>query len=45
MNDKTEWIECKNCDGTGHDIYMEFDGIICDYCKGTGESNDERSIV
>ena len=41
MKNKIEWIECEKCDGTGHDIFMEFDGIICNYCKGTGEENEE----
>ena len=32
-----EWIECEKCEGTGHDIFMEGDGIHCPKCKGTGE--------
>ena len=28
---------CDKCDGTGHDIFMEDDGIICPKCNGTGE--------
>ena len=32
-----EYTECKKCDGTGHDIFMEGDGIICPQCNGTGE--------
>ena len=32
-----EYIECKKCDGTGHDIFMEGDGIICPKCNGSGE--------
>ena len=32
-----EYIECKKCDGTGHDIFMEGNGIICPQCNGTGE--------
>ena len=33
----TEWIECKKFEGTGHDIYMEGDGILCSDCNGSGE--------
>ena len=29
--------ECEKCEGTGHDIFMEGDGIICPKCNGTGE--------
>ena len=29
--------ECDKCEGTGHDIFMENDGIICPKCNGTGE--------
>ena len=32
-----EWVECEECEGTGHDIFMKNDGIICPKCKGTGE--------
>jgi len=32
-----EWKECEKCEGTGHDIFMEGDGIHCPKCKGTGE--------
>ena len=32
-----EYTECKKCDGTGHDIFMEGNGIICPKCNGTGE--------
>ena len=36
-----EWIECEKCEGTGHDIFMEGDGILCPKCKGIGEKNEE----
>ena len=32
-----DWVECEKCEGTGHDIFMEGDGIICPKCNGTGE--------
>ena len=35
--DKVLWVECDDCDGTGHDILMECDGITCQKCNGTGE--------
>ena len=37
-----EWVECDKCDGTGHDIFMEGDGIICPQCNGSGESETDK---
>ena len=36
------WEECEKCEGTGHDIFMEGDGIICLKCNGTGERKDNE---
>jgi len=36
-SEERHYKECKKCEGTGHDIYMENDGIICKDCDGSGE--------
>ena len=35
--EKYEWLECEKCEGTGHDIFMEGNGIHCPKCEGSGE--------